>query len=236
MKYFKFSQVSVDTGISWIIAQPVSGPKYPDLPGLNVFAQLEHAKGFFIGTADDSAEADPKNYIFEITAEQYGKEIQDHINATLGLWKSEMEQDEKAIRASMLGKYHETASLAGIYKYEQAKALVADSTASAPDVRAEATLRGADPVVLANRIITNHENFRALESKIAGVRGKITDRMENYEFDATDPIASFNEFFSSEKVGSIKVKDLSQDGLVEKDMDIMVGKYHPSLSTRLRFA
>jgi hypothetical protein len=26
MKYFKFAQISQDTGISWAIAQPVSGP------------------------------------------------------------------------------------------------------------------------------------------------------------------------------------------------------------------
>lgn len=234
MKYFKFAQVSVDTGISWVIAQPVTGPKMPDLPGLNVVAQLSHDKDFYVGTVDDSATQNPDNYIFEITFEQYGKELKDHINHTLGMWKNEMVQDEKAIRAGILGKYHETASLAGIYKYEQAKALIADANAEASDVRAEATLRGITPVALANRIITNHESFRATERKIAGVRGKITDRMEAFVFNDSDPVASFNEFFSEETIGTTQVPDLSQGGVVMKDIDVKVGKYHPSLSLRLK--
>ena len=236
MKYFKFAQVSADTGISWVIAQPVTGPKMPDLPGLVITAGLAHEKEFYVGTADDSAVADPGNYIFEITFEQYGKELKDTVNHTIGQWKHELVEDERGVRNGLLGKYHDTASLAGIYKYDQAKALVADSTAAAPDVRAEAVVRGVTPLALANRIITNHENFRALELKIAGIRGKITDRLEGFVFNDSEPVDSFNEFFSTEKIGTFKRPDLSTGGLVEVDVDQMIGKYHPSLSIRLKYA
>lgn len=236
MKYFKFAQVSADTGISWVIAQPVTGPKMPDIPGLVITAELAHDKGFYVGTADDSAVGDPSNYIFEITFEQYGKELKDTVNNTIGQWKQELIQEEKGLREGLFGKYHETASLAGIYKYEQATALVADNNAAAPEIRAEATIRGTTPLALANRIITNHENFRALELKIAGIRGKITDRLEGFVFNDSDPVGSFNEFFSTEKVGTVKRPDLSQGGMVEIDVDQFIGKYHPSLSQRLKHA
>ena len=48
--------------------------------------------------------------------------------------KDSMYAQEYDFRTSIFSKYHDTASIAGIYKYEQAKELLNDPDASAVDV------------------------------------------------------------------------------------------------------
>ena len=232
MKYFKFAQISAESGISWAIEQPISGPSMPPLPGLTDVEQLD--QNYYVGTTDDSAVAVPENHIFEITFSEYAQHLKDKVLSVSREWLSDCYKQEIDLRNLVFGKYHDTASVAGIYKYEEAKALVADSTATATNVRAEATLRGVDPVVLANRIITNHEDFRIKESNIAGVRGKVVDRLTAFTFDLTDPKTSFTEFFSVEVIGTEPGFVYSQEEgrFVSGTVDVKVGKYSPSLATR----
>ena len=237
MKYFKFAQISAETGISWAIAQPISGPSYPDLPGLDLSTavQLAHSPTYYIGQVDNGAVPNPDNHIFELTAAEYAQELKQHVMHQLDKEKDSIYQEEYNFRNSIFSKYHDTASTAGIYKYEQAKALVADATAAAPDVRAEATARGVAPAVIANRIITNHEDFRAKEAKIAGIRGKIFDRVSTYVFNLEDAGGSYTEFLTQDVVGT-RTENVFEDGeMVEKVVDVKVRKYQLGLGTRFQY-
>ena len=238
MKYFKFTQISAETGISWAIAQPVSGPSYPNIPGLEASnaIQLAHNGIYYLAKVSDEAIADPDNHQFELTLEEYAKELKDHVTHILNEEKNSIYKEESDFRSSIFGKYHDTASIAGIYKYEQAKELIADNAATAEDVRAEAAARGVTPLVMANRIVDNHESFREKEAKIAGIRGKILDRIESFNFNLTDPDASYNEFKTEETIGTRKDKVFEDGKMVEKDVDVKVNKYKLSLSARFQYA
>lgn len=237
MKYFKFAQISAETGVSWAIAQPVSGPSWPEIPGLDLSSsiQLAHAPIYYLARVDDSAIADPDNHIFELTHEEYARELETHT-----LWKLNQERDsiyqqEYEFRESQFSKYHDTASIAGIYKYEQAKAVLADPLADAPEVVAEANARGVTVAEMAARIIQNHESFRAKEAKIAGIRGKIMDRLNAFVFDLHDPDASYQDATSTEVIGS-KTQQVFEDGqMVEKPIYVAVGKYSLSLPIRFEY-
>jgi hypothetical protein len=237
MKYFKFAQISQDTGVSWAIAQPVSGPSHPDIPGLEISNSIQLAQTpiYYLGRVANEAVADPGNHIFELTVSEYAEELKQHVMYRLNKEKESIYQEEYDFRQSIFCKYHDTASTAGIYKYEQAKALVADATAAAPDVRAEATARGVAPAVIANRIITNHEDFRAKEAKIAGIRGKVFDRVEAYVFNLEDADSSYTEFLTEEVIGTRTERTFKDGEMVEKVVDVKVRKYQLALSTRFQY-
>ena len=237
MKYFKLAQISKETGISWAIAQPVSGPSWPDIPGLDASSsiQLSHSPIYYICKVDDEDVADPDNHIFELTNEQYASELKDHVMHQLNSEKDSIYKEEYDFRESVFSKYHDTASIAGIYKYEQAKSLLNDPLVSAPEVRAEASARGVDVVEVANRIIANHESFRTKEAKIAGIRGKILDRLTNYQFDLTNPDASLNEFLSTEVIGTDTYKEFENGKMIDKVVDVVVSKYKLALQLRYRY-
>jgi hypothetical protein len=236
MKYFKFTQISAETGISWAIAQPVSGPSYPDLSGLDLSTavQLAHSPIYYLGMVADNVVADPDNHTFQLTAAEYAQELKQHVMYQLDKEKNSIYQEEYNFRSSIFSKYHDTASTAGIYKYEQAQALVADATAAAPDVRAEATARGVEPGVLATRIITNHEDFRAKEAKIAGIRGKVLDRINAYVFDLDNADASYTEFLTEEVIGTVTRNVMEDGNMVERAVDIKVRKYQLALGARFQ--
>ena len=80
MKYFKFTQISGDTGISWAIAQPVSGPCYPPLPGLNNVIQLNYNNLYYICEVSDEATPNPENFCFEISVEERAQELKTMID------------------------------------------------------------------------------------------------------------------------------------------------------------
>lgn len=237
MKYFKFAQIDAETGISWAIKQPISGPSWPEIPGLNVSDSIQLAQNstYYLAKVDDSAVADPDNHFFELTLEEYANELKEHVMIQLNKEKNTIYQQEADFRNSVFSTYHDTATIAGVYKYNQAKELVADETAAAPDVRAEAAARGVTPVVMANRIIQNHESFRAKEAKIAGIRGKIQDRINAFSFNMQDPEGSLAEFLTEETIGTTKNMVFENGEMVEKDVDIKVFKYSLSLPTRFQY-
>ena len=237
MKYFKFAQISQDTGISWAIAQPIAGPSWPEIPGLDASTsiQLAHTPVYYIASVSNEAVADPSNHIFELTAAEYAEELKQHVMYQLNKEKDSIYQEEYNFRQSIFSKYHDTASTAGIYKYEQAKALVADATAAAPDVRAEATARGVAPAVMAGRIITNHEDFRAKEAKIAGIRGKILDRVNAYVFNLEDAGGSYADFLTENVIGTMTNKVFENGEMVDKVIDVKVRKYQLALGARFQY-
>jgi hypothetical protein len=237
MKYFKFAQISQDTGISWAIAQPLSGPSWPSIPGLNLneSIQLSHSPIYYLAKASDDAIPNPENHIFELTASEYAQELQQHVMHILNAEAESIYREEYEFRQAIFSKYHDTASIAGIYKYEQAKQLIADSLAEAPEVRAEASLRGVDSVIMAQRIITNHENFRAEEAKIAGIRGKILDRLNSFEFDLANADSSYIEALSEETIGTEIITDFEGGQPIEKQIDVKVRKYVLDLAARFKY-
>jgi hypothetical protein len=237
MKYFKFAQISADTGISWAIAQPVSGPSWPIIPDLdlNTTVQLSHTPIYYLAKVSDQATPNPANHIFELTLAEYAEELKQHVMYQLNQEKESIYQQEYDFRNSIFSKYHDTASIAGIYKYEQAKAVLLDPAAEAPEVRAEALARGSSVEVMAERIITNHELFRAKEAKIAGIRGRIQDRLNGYEFDLMDPDASYAEYLTEEVVGTRMSMEFENGEMVEKQVTVTVRKYSLSLPTRFEY-
>lgn len=237
MKYFKFAQISADTGISWAIAQPVSGPSWPNIPDLdlNTTVQLAHAPIYYLAKVSDQATPNPANHIFELTLAEYAEELNQHVMYQLNREKESIYQQEYDFRNSIFSKYHDTASIAGIYKYEQAKAVLLDATAPAPEVRAEALARGLSVEVMAERIIQNHEQFRAKEARIAGIRGRIQDRLNAYEFDLMDPDVSYAEYLTEEVVGTRMSMEFENGEMVEKEVTVTVRKYSLSLPTRFEY-
>lgn len=237
MKYFKFTQISAESGISWMIEQPLSGPSLPFtiLPGLTNISQLAFDPAYYVGEADDSAQANPDNFIFEINAEERAELLKNHIDHIKYHRLQNIYDEENELRKGNFNKYDSTATVAGIYKYEEAKALVADNSAAAPSIRQEAILRNVTPLVLAQRIITNHEEFRTKEAKIAGIRGLIFDRLTNYTFDLQNPDTSMQEFFSTEKIGEITLKEIEDGVLIDKVKDVIVGKYELAIAYRYQY-
>lgn len=228
MKIFKFRQVDAKTGISVAIERPREGPTLPTLPGMNVIFDLNY---FFYAYVDDTAEENPDNYIFEITEEELIADTEAKTNQYLAMYKADAYKEEIDLRNQVFGKYHDTATSSGIYKYDEAVKFLADGTPSA-DITTEATVRGVTETEIAERIVINHEAFRTKEAQIAGLRGKILDRLDAYVFDATDAIGSWKELV--ERMEVIGQREPS-GGEQQEDLDVKVGYYTPSLSLRWEY-
>lgn len=237
MKYFKFAQISAETGISWAIEQPISGPSWPELPGLEASNVIQLSKNpiYYVAPVNYSARSDSANHIFHITFEEYAKEIEEHVMFRVNEEKTWIYEYENNFRKTIFNKYHETSTVAGIYKYEQAKTLLVDADADASDVRVEAASRGIDVITLANRIVENHESFRNKEAKIAGIRGKILDRLNSYEFDLSDPRGSYDEFMSEEVIGTEIRPPSSVLGVGSVEVDVKVRKYQLAIESRFKY-
>jgi hypothetical protein len=233
MKYFKFTQISEESGKSWLIEQPLSGPSLPRIliPGLGYTVRID--QDYWVGTADDTAVADPDNYIFEITKEEYAEIVKRDILVAISLGKKNIYQEEKNLRDTVFSTYHETATTAGIYKYEQAKALILDANAAAVDVRLEAETRGVTVAVMAQRIITNHEDFRAKDAKISGIRGKMLDRYNNFVYNLEDPVAMFEDYLTREQIGEERMNPNNESSPLRP---VYTNKYALDFATRYKFA
>ena len=246
MKYFKFTKIDSRTGISVNVKTPIGNPVFPYIEGLKVLIQDAIFSEFWYGTGDSTRtviqsvrnpafDTDPsqpeyietetqvevsydtENQIWELTKEQYAAAIETNINHILARKKEALYEEEKTFRDQILGKYHSTATVAGIYKYEQAKKVIADPNEPAADVRTEAAARDLTVAQMAERIVINHESFRTLEAKIAGIRGKILDRLNSFTFDEEDPEASWNSLSQRETIGE----------------DVNVGFYDASFRDRI---
>lgn len=234
MKIFKFLPVDATTGISVAIEKPKEGPTNPSFPSMG---SVYDFGGFRYATVGNTAKADPDNNIFEITQEEFVLAFRSEFESLRTRRIDEAYSQEKGIRESLFGKYHQTATVAGVYKYEQAKAVLADPTVSAPEVEAEATARGVDVAVIAQRIVDNHEAFRLTEAKLAGLRGKIVDRLEGLVFDATDAEGSWKELAQRTEVIGTKEPEADAPvaaaaGALVEDLDVVVGYYAVELGQR----
>lgn len=225
MKIFKFYKVDGETGISVAIQNAPGGPCFPNLPGL---VEIFDYNGFFYASVDDIAVADPDNYIFEITEEEFAADVEEKTNQFLADYKALVYPNEKALRELVFGKYDATASIAGLYKYNEAVKLIADGTPSV-DIAAEASARGVTELELAEKIVINHEKFRADDAVIAGLRGKILDRLNAYTFDITDPLGSWNELTNRMEV--IGHREPGTAGPVDT-LEVRVPYYYPNLEIR----
>jgi hypothetical protein len=233
MKIFKFKKVDAKTGISVDIERPREGPANPNLPGLEVVFDFG---GFHYATVDNAAEANPENYIYEIDQAELDGIIKDKTLQYLNERKEEIYKQEKDLRQQLFGKYHDTASLAGVYKYEQALAVLADPTADAPEIEAEALARDVDVEVIAQRIVDNHLAFRVKEAQIAGLRGRITDRLDAFVFDDADAIGSWKELMERTEVIGQRELNGGPAGIPgNENLDVVVGYYDPNLSTRWQY-
>lgn len=232
MKIFKFRQVDAKTGISVAIERPMEGPTNPTLPGLvEIFDEYNYYKYAHV---DDSAVADPDNFIFEITEAELTADIQGKVNNTLAAWKTQVYQNEKDLRQLVFGKYDDTATSSGIYKYNEALKYVETGTASL-DLTTEAETRGVTVEDIADKIIENHEAFRVREAKIAGLRGKILDRLNGYTFDATDALGSWDELVKRTEVIGQREPAPGPNPGPEPDLDVKVGYYYPELALRWQY-
>ncbi len=230
MKIFKFYKVDGETGISVAIKKTPGGPCWPNLPGFN---QIFDFNGFFYAYVDDSAVADPDNYIFEITEDEFIADVEAKTNQYLADYKAAAYPNEKVLRELVFGKYDATASIAGVYKYNEAVKLIADGTPSV-DITAEATARGVTELELAEKIVINHEKFRANDAVIAGLRGKMLDRLNAYTFDTTDALGSWNELVGRMEVVGHREPSPGPAGQKE-DLEVKVSYYYPDLATRWNY-
>ncbi len=232
MKIFKFRQVDAKTGISVAIERPMEGPTNPSLPGLTeIFDEYNYYKYAHV---DDSAVEDPENFIFEITEEELTADIQGKVNNILATWKDLAYKNEKDLRQLLFGKYDDTATSSGIYKYEEAKKFLADGTPSL-DITTEASVRGVSETEIAEKIVENHEAFRVKEAKIAGLRGKIVDRLNAYTFDETDALGSWDELVKRMEVIGQRQPGPGPNPGPEPDLDVKVGYYYPELALRWQY-
>lgn len=232
MKIFKFYKVDGETGVSVAIKKAPAGPCLPNLPGLN---QIFDFQGFIYAEVDDSAVAEPDNYIFEITEQQFTDDVHAKTNQYLEDYKNAAYPNEKALRELVFGKYDSTASIAGVYKYTEALKFLADGTPSI-DITAEADARGVTETEIAEKIIVNHEKFRFNDATIAGIRGKILDRLDAYVFDETDALGSWNELVNRmEVVGHREPREIDTPGGIEEDLEVKVPYYYPDIATRWNY-
>lgn len=230
MKIFKFRPVDAKTGISVEIEKSKEGPTNPSLPGLDVIFEYNYYR---YAKVNNSAVADPDNYIFEITEAEFIVDVQSKAGYHLEKWKSEVYIAERDLRRQVFGKYDDTATSSGIYKYQEALDYLDSGTASAV-LTAEAQIRGVTVDDIADKIIENHEAFRVKEAKIAGLRGKILDRLNAYVFDATDALASYKELTERTEVIGQKEPSPGPANPAE-DLDVKVGYYTPELAIRWEY-
>ena len=233
MKIFKFLSVDAKTGISVEIERSLEGPTRPNLPGIG---EVFYFGGWMYAEADDTAEANPGNYIFEVTEADFEEAIRGEFEGIKTARIANAYEEERGIREALFGnKYHGSATVAGVYKYEQAKALLADSKADAPEVKAEADARGVSAAVIAQRIVDNHEAFRLKEAQLAGLRGKIVDRLQALTFDETDALGSWKELTERTEVIGTLPERAGGPALADRpegNNDVKVGYYSPSLGLR----
>jgi hypothetical protein len=233
MRYFKFTQIDSVTGISVNRETSREGPKNPDIDGLQILMQDGINSCFFYGTVSSNAVPDPENQCWELTPQEFADAVKANLDREIDRAREQLFEEERGLRRVYLqGKYDDTASIAGIYKYDQAKAYLADNTTPAPALEAEASVRGVTVQVLAQRVVANHESFRTKEATIAGLRGKQLDRINGFQFEEADPWGSWQEFFKLETIGTRTEQAFENGQMVEKEVPIQVRHYGPELGAR----
>lgn len=227
MKYFKFHQVDSETDVSVEIEPSLNGPTHPQIEGRKVLFEYN---GFFYALVSDNAVENKDNYIFELTEEEFLIDATDKIGQIKYNYSVSLYESEISLREKIFGKYHQTASTAGIYKYEEAKNFLENSVESTV-INLEAQMRGLTSTEMSQKIIQNHEYFRENDAKISGLRGKILDRIESFVLDETNPADSIIEFQYKPEI--IHTKEAVADGLIPEQ--VVINYYSGELETRWEY-
>ena len=192
MKYVKFYPVDAKTGISILKEESKNGPILPTIPGLDNLC-VDYYCEWYYGLASDDFVADPDNKIFELTEEEYYEELSNKMELLKKDAINRLYEDEKELREKKLAPYHDTATIAGVQKYQEAKKYVDEGVAS-EFLTTESEMRGIPVQELCEKIIEKYENFRLLDAKISGLRGKILDRINSFSLDPDNIWESHQEW------------------------------------------
>lgn len=234
MKYFKYTQISEETGVSWALAQPISGPSHPKLPGLRNILQLNYDQLYWLGEVDDEAVPNPENHCFEITAQERALELKKVIDWEIEHRLPNMEEEYKRFREFYLQLDLSFNPVMEIHKYQQALQIQTDPESPARVIRKEAAEKNISPMDLANTYIEDYNKFQLRDSYMKEIYDLIMSRYNNYFFDLNNPDLSWNEWHSKEKIGEELVEHLieSQTEPVIQMSNIIVGKYEFALGPR----
>lgn len=197
MKYVKFYPVDDVTGVSALIEEPKSGSSVPKIPGLTNLC-VDYPCQWYYGQVPDDFVPDPDNHIYELTMEQYAEELTKKIEALKKDAIKYLFEEERYLRDVKLAPYHESATTAGIQKYQEAIQYTETGVASV-SLTTEASMREITVDQLCEKIVRKYETFRNLDSRISGLRGKILDRVRSFTLDATDPWTSHQEWETREE-------------------------------------
>ena len=211
MKYVKFTQIDYITGISNNIKSSENGLMFPSIDGLEILFQDTINDVFWYGTVPDNITSNTENQFFVLSNEEFSENLNKMITKFIIERKDELYEEEKKVRDILMGKYHVTASIAGIYKYEQAKEYLLDANVPAIELRLEANVRGIPVSDLALMVISLHDEFREKEALVAGIRGMLYGRLDSFVFDTLNPMASWNEFHSTELIGENEIPKYGTD-------------------------
>ena len=159
MKYLKYTKIDSVTGISANIQTPRNGETDPNISGLEVVFQDANITEFWYATVNDDAIDNPNNQCWLISLQEFATALSSTIEKLKSIKLKELGDNDKRIRDELLGVYHITALLAGTYKYDQARMQVAGMGDPNDMLHLEASIRGIDPTLLANRIIDKYEKY-----------------------------------------------------------------------------
>jgi len=237
MKYFKFTMIDAKTGISINRQTPVEGPIMPPIHGLEVLFQDTAISEFWYGrSGSEQAVDDPENQTWEISLAEFSEIIAITIQRSINRIRDDLYTAEKQARDTILGKYHATASLAGIYKHDQAVAYLNDPSVMGSELVVEADVRGVSVHDLALRIKSHHETFRLQEATIAGIRGMLLDRLNDYAYNGSaDPWAAYQDYLRPEQVGTRSQMVFENGVMIEKQMPVTVPYHGYDIVTRFTY-
>lgn len=92
--------------------------------------------------------------------------------------QAEIRDAAEAFLAPLRAEYGPTEMASWDTQKEEAKALLADSSADAPYIRSASTARGMDPMIFAARVITNNAAWAAIGGHVGGQRLAYQDALD----------------------------------------------------------
>jgi len=245
MKYAKFKMVDSETGISIDKQDSLNGISLPNLGTFYELCQSFDGQWYY-AKVDDDTPFDIENRIFELTFEEYSYEIGRVITDLQEQAIKDAYDQERRLRDELFGTYHESATTAGIQKYQESVEFLNTGTTSTT-LQIESDSRGIDITVLAQKIVNNHNKFRETDAKLSGLRGKIVDRIKAFVFDAENPYQSFIEYSSNEYIPNLRIPKqpviIPPEGIEDEIVNIpperlpanLIGIHVPDLTRRWEY-
>jgi hypothetical protein len=235
MKYVKFYPVDDTTGVSTLLQATSAGARIPDIPGLTNLC-VDFECNWYYGHASDDFVADPNNNIYELTLEEYTAELTQKIEFLKKDTIEVLYEEEKILRDTQLSSYHETATTAGVQKYNEAVTFTDTGVASSALTK-EAEKRGVTVAQLCEKIIRKYGEFRDIDSSISGLRGKLSDRVKSFTLDQDDPWTSHQVWEEKEETLIESRVSTAENGIPPGDVGTpeVVRYYSPNLELRYRW-